>query len=176
MKKLLAFILILLTVSTSAIAETSLMYIVCRDDNRGVNIRAKANPSSDITGHCYLGDLVTVTRTYKGWAYCIDLGTEAGVGWISLDYLVDEPVEVVKTTATVSANGRVALRNSINGKKIRWVDPGEVLNVMAISEEWVILEEGYMKAEFLIIKDPTVEEQEESPYVFPFTVEEDDEF
>ena len=145
MKKYMALLLILTFVSGIALAETK--YVLVQSE---LNVRAKPSLGSHIYGRLFTGDMVNVTRTYRDWCYLENLPSEEGHGWISSKYIVDDPVtQMCETPAVIQANGRVAIRDSVNGKRISWVNPGDIVYVYGTSDLWTVTDRGYVKTEYL---------------------------
>ena len=145
MKKIVTLLLIFLCISNMALANTK--YVLVQSE---LNVRAKPSLGSYIYGRLFTGDAVQVIRTYREWCYLEELYSDEGHGWVSAKYLVDEPVtEMYDTTAVINANGRVAIRDSVNGKRISWAHSGDVVCVYGTSESWTVTDRGYVKTEYL---------------------------
>lgn len=163
MKKLIAYLMVsvclLPFVLSVANAETEVMYVLVQDE---LTIRSKASLGSDRIGYLFPGDPVEVTRNYRGWSYLENLGCEDGSGWVSSNYLVDSEVTVFKDglTAVVEANGRVAVRAHVDGKRVGWLSPKDEVTVYAMCKDWAVTSEGYIKSEFLHIDDSPVSDVE----------------
>ena len=136
-------------ISSTAFAETK--YVLVQSE---LNVRAKPSLGSHIYGRLFTGDSVNVTRTYRDWCYLEGLPSEEGHGWISSKYIVNDPVtQMYETSAIIHANGRVAIRDSVNGKRISWVNPGDVVYVYGTSESWTVTDRGYVKTKYLIFQE-----------------------
>lgn len=149
MKKYILLLLIMVCVSTTAFSETK--YVLVQSE---LNVRAKPSLGSAIYGRLFTGDSVNVTRTYRDWCYLEGIPSEEGHGWISSKYIIDDPVtQMCETLAVIQANGRVAIRDSVNGKRISWANPGDVVYVYGTSESWTVTDRGYIKTEYLKFQD-----------------------
>lgn len=149
MRKYLVIFLMFLCVSV-ATAKADTRYVLVRSE---LNVRGKASLGSEIHGRLFAGDRVNVARTYKDWCFLEDLPSEEGCGWVSSTYLVAEPVtQYDGNPAIISANGRVAVRKTINGERTQWVHPGDTVSVYAMSETWSVTDRGYIKTEYLRLK------------------------
>lgn len=154
MKKLIAYLMVsvclLSFMSSVANAETKVMYVLVRDE---LTVRSKASLGSDRIGYLFPGDPVEVTRNYRGWSHLDNLGCEEGSGWVSSNYLVDSEVTIFEDglTAVIEANGRVAVRASVDGKRVGWLSPRDEVIVYAMCKDWAVTSEGYIKSEFLHI-------------------------
>lgn len=146
---LLAFILVLFC-SIAHADELEYRWVLCQSY---VNIRARASANSDSIGRLMCGDELTIDQTLRRggrwWYHCVDMATEAGSGWVCADYCTDSRVTVCDEVCTIDASGRVAMRTVVNGKRIRWVHPGDEVNVLAYSDEWALTTRGYIKTEYL---------------------------
>ena len=76
-------------------------------------------------------------------------GFESGEAWVCAMYLQDTPVQVESCNGYVVSRGRTALRRSPNGKRIKWLNNGDELDILAMSEEWVLTTRGYVRREYL---------------------------
>ena len=148
MKKYVWFLLLILGLIGSACAETK--YVLVRSE---LNVRAKPSLGSHIHGRLYTGDSVQVSKTYRGWLFLENLPSEEGCGWISEQYVVNEPVtQMDEVSATICGNGRVAIRNSVNGERTSWGHPGDTVYVYGTSDSWSVTDRGYIKTEYLILQ------------------------
>lgn len=148
MKKYITLLLILVCICNVSLAETK--YVLVQSE---LNVRAGPSLGSQIYGRLFTGDAVQVTKTYRDWCYLEGLPSEEGHGWISSKYIVDDPVtEMDKVPATIQANGRVAIRDSVDGKRIAWAHPGDVAYVYGTSDLWAVTDRGYIKTEYLVFK------------------------
>lgn len=141
--------LVITYVSSVALSETK--YVLVQSE---LNVRARPSLGSSIYGRLFTGDIVQVTKIYRDWCYLEGLPSEEGCGWISAKYIVDEPVtEMNEDPAIIHANGRVAIRDSIDGKRISWAHPGDVVYVYGTSDSWTVTDRGYVKTEYLIFQE-----------------------
>lgn len=146
MKRLAAMLLFTACFVVSAAAETK--YILVQSE---LNVRGRPSLGSEIHGRLFTGDSVNVVRKYRGWYFLRDLPSEEGCGWISEKYTVSEPVtELRNVQAIIEADGRVAIRDSVNGKRKSWVYPGDIVQVYGTSEVWSVTDRGYIKTEYLV--------------------------
>ncbi len=140
--------------TASAGAET--MYVVCGVDGR-VNIRSQASQYSSIEGYTYPGDAWEIKgRCGSGsttWYKVDTFGrTESSTGWISGRYLSSAPPQPAGVTARVVADGRVAIRQSIDGKRLAWIRPGDTVRVLAWCGDWAQTDCGYIMAAYLEVE------------------------
>ena len=148
MKKCIIILLILMCISNVSLADTK--YVIVQTE---LNVRSSPSLGSHIYGRLFTGDTVQVTKTYYGWSYLEGLNSEEGCGWISSKYIVDDPViHMDNVPAVVHANGRVAIRDSVDGKRISWVHSGDVLYVCGTSDSWTVTNRGYIKTQYLKFK------------------------
>jgi hypothetical protein len=88
------------------------------------------------------------------WLHVVDLSLEYTEGWISSRYMVfDEPEWMAGAEATVDADGRVAIRQYIDGPRVTgragWAKPGSTLQVFWWSKEWCYTNRGFIRSEYL---------------------------
>lgn len=112
MKKVVFFLLFILLMFAECKAATK--YVLVQSE---LNVRSRPSLRGEIRGRLYIGDQVEVTKTYHDWAFLEGIPSEEGFGWVSSNYLVDNPVIEMNCPAVVIANGRVALRKSVNGDR-----------------------------------------------------------
>ena len=118
-----------------------------------VNVRSRPDVSGAKTGRMYLGDEVEIDSTSKKgtWAHCVGLPTDLGEGWISGSYITTEPVELTHYTAQVDAKGRVAVWSGMNCRsRAGWLQPGDRVEVWAVSGEWAVTEKGFVRLAYLV--------------------------
>ena len=126
---------------------TEEVWVLCKPEGT-VNLRA--TPGGRVFGGCQSGaKMWTDNRTKNGFLHVMELAAEEENGWISARYIVyDEPREVMDSMM-ICSDGRVACREWIGGRVIRWVQDGELVTVYWISDEWAVTEFGYIRAVYL---------------------------
>lgn len=148
MKKCIVFLLVFLCVFSVAIADEK--YVLVQDE---LNVRSKASVGSRVLGRLFTGDKVNVTKSYRGWCFLEGLHSEEGCGWISEHYVTEDPVtQMDGTPAIICANGRVAFRSSIDGDRVSWAHPGDIVHVYGTSDSWSVTDRGYVKTEYLVFQ------------------------
>lgn len=96
---------------------------------------------------CPGDDFETDGRKKDGFIH-VYASIEAMEGWISLGYVVySEPVRVFEKR-TVDAKGRVQARKTVNGKRRRWLRPGDEVMVY-YAAEWCVTSEGFIRCEYI---------------------------
>lgn len=147
MKKIIAILALLCLLFSFAYAED--VWVLCQPDSF-VNTRPFASKKQEPNGIMECGwKASTNGKTKKGYLYLDDLSNEDGYGWIHKGYVVySEPVLITFET-NIYAEGRVACWRSIGGKRRCWVQPGDVVTVYAVSEEWSVTNKGFIKTEYL---------------------------
>ena len=156
MRKVVVVITIMVVIISTGIAEDT-YFVMCNPESH-VNVHSKAKKSSEVIAWLHFGTEVTVDKEYNGFCHVIDLMGEETSGWVSKKYLdIWEPMDDVEGIYLVVADGRVAIRNAINGKVKAWLQPGESVEVFAMTAEWAIVNKGFVRAEFLV----EVEDEEE---------------
>lgn len=145
---------------TSMPARSETMYAMCRSH---INVRAWASKKSTIEGRLHCGDAIETEKTVRRgglrWFYCTDLPCEISNGYVCADYFCDSPVTECDSYATITASGRVAVRKSINGKRIRWAKPGARIHVLAYCDDWILSTRGYIRREFVLLDEEQTEAQ-----------------
>ena len=120
-----------------------------------VNVRYKPSTGSEVIGRFDACDRLTTDWETQGeFLHVVDLSLEYTEGWISTRYLVfDEPQWMGAAEATVEADGRVAIRQYIDGPRVTgrsgWAKPGSTLQVFYWSREWCYTNRGYVRTEYL---------------------------
>jgi len=120
-----------------------------------VNIRQRPSKSSQVIGWYEAGDRLTTDWETKGeYLHIVDASLEYSEGWISTRYVVfDEPRWMGGEGMTVIADGRVAIRQYIDGPRVTgragWAKPDSVLQVFWWSKEWSYTNRGFIRSEYL---------------------------
>ena len=149
-KLLIATFLVLLIMVGTATGET----ILCKP-NDNVNARRSPSTSAVIEGRFECGDeietdgKVQTDNRGRKWVHVIGCKFEVSDVWVCASYVQDSDVTVETCNAYVSAKGRTALRKVPNGKRIKWLDNGKELTVLAYSDEWALTTIGYVSMECL---------------------------
>ncbi len=114
-----------------------------------LNIRDK--PGGEVVGYLWPGDAVTVLDTADGWAH-VEADIEAGEGYVSMDYLSDQPAD--SGTYTVTSDGRVRVRNSPDGSPTgHYLHDGDTVTVTGWLQGWARIETGWVDGQYLV-RDP----------------------
>ena len=133
--------------SRALAVETETIWVVCQPDS-SVNIRSKASGRSEQVGYALPGDDFQTDGEKKNGFLHIFAPIEAMEGWISLGYVVWEEPEKVYEVREIEASGRVAARRTIDGKRRRWLKPGDTVTVYYIAE-WCVTSAGFVRWEYL---------------------------
>lgn len=130
--------------------ELTEMFVICQPDSF-VNIRARASKHAYLEGRLYLGDSVFVDAWHGSWAHCVNLGCEAGEGWVNVGYLAEmEPDVLVEAVQMRTTKANVNTRYCIGGKRRSCLRKrGTVVTVCAISDEWAVTNVGLIQANLL---------------------------
>ena len=123
------------------------VWVLCTPDGC-VNLREK--PKGNIFGGVMSGAKIwTDGKEKQGFLHVMELPAEKSEGWISKRYIVyDRPEEIIEARR-IRADGRVACRQWIGGKVVKWMHDGDVCTVYYSSEEWSCTEYGYIKTEYI---------------------------
>ena len=143
---------ILLLILTTPPAGAETMWAICRG-NGSINVRESPSLQAPVGGWLEFGwdvDAVAskVDRYGMTW-YQIDGATERGTGWVCGDYLVASQPYRCDEYYVIDAGGRVAIRDRINGKRVGWAQPGQELHITIMSDDWMLSDAGWIRAEFL---------------------------
>lgn len=163
MKKFFAALAIMVTLvnglywGSKAGASTNGYFILCHPESF-LNARFSPSKRGSLIGSLYCGDYVETDGQEKGgYIHCTNLTFETDEGWIYAGYLVDTEPEIREFTATIIASGRVACRNKVGGKRIRWAKPGLEVTVFAQTDEWSVTSKGYIQTRYLQANTTTTE-------------------
>ena len=144
-----AVLLIFIALMDWAYAEER--YILCKP-NTEINVRFAPRWNGEIIGHMYLGDRVETDGTVRnGFAHIVGLAFEQSDGWVYTGLLVDTPPISFQGKDQIISRGRVAARQYIGGKRNKWLRSGREVTVYAISQDWSITDQGYVKTEYLSV-------------------------
>lgn len=118
-------------------------------------LRVRSAPGGEVAGYVFLGDEVTVDRLKGDWAHLTGLSIEAGEGWAAVRYLADSKATISpeQTVGTIQATGRVAVRQGMEGKRLFWVHPGDTVEVLAVTDDWVLIEGGMIRRSYVEIEE-----------------------
>ena len=156
MKKVMMVVLIVVLLFGVCMAEDydeyegcDVYYVVCNPMSC-VNLRTKASRGSSVIAWLPFGLEVRVDKETKGFCHLVGLIGEETSGWVSKKFLdIWEPMDDVEGMYRVISDGRLAVRNGINGKVKEWLKPGEEIKVLAMTAKWAIVDDGFVKAEYL---------------------------
>lgn len=129
-------------------------WVMCRPGTEGkpneVLIREKPGRRKAVVGAVSCGtQLETDGKQKAGWVHVINLANETGEGWISAEYVVFDQPYRIDGDGVIKGRGRVACRSSMNGKRSGWIQPGEMVTVYWISEDWAVTDRGYISTKYL---------------------------
>lgn len=123
---IVACVFILESFITDAVAEE--MYVIVSDESY-LNVRQNPKKDSEVVGYLTFAEQVNVDSISDGWAYMTGLGFESSVGYSRSCYLSKNKPTKIDKDAIVVSDGRVALRESPNGEKKKWLKNGESVHV-----------------------------------------------
>ena len=139
----IALILAFCSWCTSANAEGNVMY-VCVHASSHLNGRAKPSKNSEITMKLYNGEEVEVVDIRSdGWIEIV--GGETGTSFVS-DKYVSQTIEQYKVTNV--SDGRIKVRETIDGKVVDYVKKGETVTILQTMSEWGRISKGWVKLEY----------------------------
>ena len=124
-------------------------WVLCQPDSE-VLIRARPDRRSEVVGAACCGEqLRSDGRERNGYIHLVDVNNETGEGWISVKFIAyTEPVRM-EVQAVVKSRGRVACRESVDGKRTRWAKPGQTVTVYVEADGWSVTDRGYIMSEYL---------------------------
>lgn len=133
----------------TAVSPFTRVFVLC-DPTSPLNVRLKPNLGGEKIGKAFSGDTLTTDgKVVNGYLHIVDCSYEFDEGWVCLGYISYTPVDVRQRSMTIDASGRVACRSAVDGKRRRWAKPGQSVTVYAMSDEWAVTDQGYIKASFL---------------------------
>ena len=130
-------------------------WVICKPtDSHGkqneVLIREKPGRKAEVVGTVTGGDmLITDWEEKDGWIHIIDLANETGDGWIFEGYIVFTEPRAVWKEMQICANGRVACRKYIGGKRTAWAQDGETVTVYWMTGEYAVTDRGFIQSEYM---------------------------
>ena len=134
----------------STVSDETLVFILCNPESY-VNVRQTPKQRGEKIGRAYLGDSFTTDGVVRnGFLHLTDCPFEFSYGWISVGYISYESVEAIDKQVSISANGRVACRKTIGGKRQKWVKPGQVVMAYAVAGEWALTDHGFIQTKYLM--------------------------
>ena len=146
---LIGCILCRLAGAETPVNDQTRVFILCRPETH-VNVRETPKNGNNKIGRAYLGDSFLTDGVVKnGFLHVTDCPYEFGQGWISLGFISYDSVEASTAKAEISANGRVACRKSIGGKRQKWPKPGQAVTAYAVAGEWAVTDLGFVQTRFL---------------------------
>ena len=132
-----------------AFADENGYYIICKPESH-VNARNTPKKGGSIVGRFECGDYVrTDGRKKNGYAHLIDCSFEQTEAWVSERYLVKDQPYIGEWHTVVMGCGRVAARRNVDGKRLRWLNPGTGVTIYVLSKEWCITNRGFIRSAFL---------------------------
>lgn len=135
--------------ATADAEELATGYVICQPGDF-VNIRKGPGRRSEIIGRFDTGEQIALDGKRKnGYLHAVGLSLETDEGWIHEGYVVYDEPEYVNASAVIVSNGRLAARNSVSGKRTRWLKNGASLTVYYYSDEWCATSLGYIKTQYI---------------------------
>lgn len=140
-------LMMLLGMTVPAAGEEQTVWVICQPGST-VNVRSRPSGRSEIVGFADPGDsFLTDGQVRRGFLH-VFASIEGGEGWISTGYIVhDQPVRA-NEVRTIEANGKVKARRTVNGKRRRWLRPGDQVTVYFFAE-WCVTDAGFVYYEFI---------------------------
>lgn len=137
--------------SASAETVTEPRWVLCQPDSY-MNIRETPNKHANISGWLFLGDRVeTDGKKKNGFLHIVNASTETGDGWVAARYLMEVPPKVQTVCGVIECRGRVAARIQPDGKRSRWMKPGDRVTIYAFGSEWTVTDRGFIRSEYVAI-------------------------
>jgi len=127
-------------------------YVICRPESF-LYVRRFPRKTAEEIGRLEFGEEVVTRGEKRGKYVKIYLDNlEDGNGWVHAGYLVREAPAVPEEGEEmyrVQANGRVAARRYVNGSRRAWLRPGRTVKVYAMTAEWAITSQGFVRMKYL---------------------------
>lgn len=140
--RIILWILSLLVCLTAIPAYAETYYCTAKS---GLNCRWEPNRKAKVETILAYGDSVEVLAIDDGWA-----NVWAGDSlWCCLDYLSLTPPTDEPQQGVIDADGRVALRETPDGKRVGWLKPGAEVEILGTLDGWVRTAKGYIAAEYV---------------------------
>lgn len=143
---LLACVALWMFALPAAMAEAGDEYTVTTAGDT-LNIRGNPWVGADVIGKLWPGDRVTLVSEGDGWAL-VTADIEAGQGYVKSDYLTLTDASSPLGTYRNRSDGRVRVRTEPNGKRVRWLEAGDTVDVKrwtdADGERWGFVGDGYV--------------------------------
>lgn len=111
-----------------------------------LNGRAEPSKDSERCARFESGEELTVISYKDGWYEVV--GSEYGTCWVSADYVSDAPA-AEPAAATVTSNGRVALRDKPDGDRVGWLQNGDTVMIYSTANGWAKIDGGYMQMDYI---------------------------
>jgi len=172
-KPVLFFIAIILFIISmilySAKGEVVECWVLCQPDS-SVNLREKPKKTSFAFSEAEMCDkFYTDGKVKNGYLHLVNVPAETTEGWISNSYIVyDEPYKPLFNERCIISTSRVAARRTIGGKVRIWLHDGDVIKVFAISNEWCVTNQGFVKTQFIdtgsYVRDSLADASEEMTF------------
>ena len=127
--------------------EYEIRYVICKDY---VNARSTPNKKQEPIGRLEAGETVYTDGVKRnGYLHCVYLNFEYDEGWVFAGYLSEYEPEAVWRNATVVSRGKLAVRNYIKGRRVKWLKPGATVKVYYWSDDWSLTNFGYVQTQYL---------------------------
>ena len=144
----LVLVLAVLAAINGSLAEEqpTQMYVTV-SAGRWLNGRYQPDTHSSIEARFQSGDTVDVYEVSGDWARVA--GGESGTVWCDIHYLSATAPDEQPETCTVHADGRVRVRETPDGKLIRWLNNGDTVQVQCRIDGWAYIGDGYVQDQYL---------------------------
>ena len=73
-------------------------------------------------------------------------------GNFPLDLCTKNALLAEDAVGIIQATGRVAVRQGMEGKRLFWVHPGDTVEVLAVTDDWVLIEGGMIRRSYVEIE------------------------
>lgn len=146
---LIAFLAETLFIRVQAEEQTVKGWVLCQPADY-VNARTSHSRKSPSTGRFETGDELELDgKTKDGFVHVVGPNLESGDYWVYVGYVsMDEP-EWYGDDMEVIGTARVAARKNMTGDVRVWLQPGDIVMVYWITEEWAVTNRGFIRTEWL---------------------------
>lgn len=142
---LFLFVVFLVLVASTARAET--YYVTA---SGGLNLRWEPSKHSRVEAVAEQGEELEVTALNGQWA-TVQWG--ADTLYCSISYLSQQEPSQMSGQGKIVSNGRVALRDLPDGKRIGWMRNGNKISVSGVIDGWCRTEKGYVAQEYVEMEE-----------------------
>jgi uncharacterized protein YgiM (DUF1202 family) len=144
---LILVLTILCAIGGSLAEEQPTQMYVTVSGSSWLNGRSAPDTHSSVEARFAAGDTVDVYEVSGDWARVA--GGECGTVWCDIRYLSATAPGGQPETCTVNADGRVRVRETLDGSTVRWLRNGDTVQVQCRIDGWAYIGDGYVLEKYL---------------------------